>query len=118
MQARTRLEDGLCNVFSCSPFSADPTSWHRIFRSRYWAGCYGTLQAMWKHRGAVVQGGQAGKLGRRGLGYLLVLQVLLPLFAPVVDVVRCHGSVGCASPLAAHGTVRQPAGPACSPEGA
>ncbi|MGM7778455.1 hypothetical protein ACSVHC_20920 [Arthrobacter sp. KNU-44] len=48
---------------------------------------------MWKHRGAVVQGGQAGKLGRRGLGYLLVLQVLLPLFAPIVDVFAIYGLV-------------------------
>jgi hypothetical protein len=48
---------------------------------------------MWKHRGAVVQGGSAGKLGRRGLGYLLVLQVLLPLFAPVVDVFAVYGLI-------------------------
>jgi hypothetical protein len=51
------------------------------------------LQAMWKHRGAVVQGGAAGKLGRRGLGYLLVLQVLLPLFAPIVDVFAVYGLI-------------------------
>jgi hypothetical protein len=48
---------------------------------------------MWKHRGAVVQRGAAGKLGRRGLGYLLVLQVLLPLFAPVVDVFAVYGLI-------------------------
>ncbi|WP_227468044.1 glycosyltransferase [Microbacterium sp. YJN-G] len=67
-----------------------PASLGALWRQRYrW--CYGTLQAMWKHRGAVVQGGAAGKLGRRGLGYLLVLQVLLPLFAPVVDVFAVYG---------------------------
>ncbi|MGH1526357.1 hypothetical protein ACRAWC_20940 [Leifsonia sp. L25] len=48
---------------------------------------------MWKHRGALVQGGQAGKLGRRGLIYLLVLQVLLPLFAPVVDLFAVYGLI-------------------------
>ena len=69
-----------------------PASLGALWRQRYrW--CYGTLQAMWKHRGAVVQGGAAGKLGRRGLGYLLVLQVLLPLFAPVVDVFAIYGLV-------------------------
>jgi cellulose synthase/poly-beta-1,6-N-acetylglucosamine synthase-like glycosyltransferase/peptidoglycan/xylan/chitin deacetylase (PgdA/CDA1 family) len=69
-----------------------PASLGALWKQRYrW--CYGTLQAMWKHRGAVVQGGQAGKLGRRGLGYLLVLQVLLPLFAPVVDVFAIYGLV-------------------------
>ncbi|GAA3759991.1 glycosyltransferase [Microbacterium kribbense] len=69
-----------------------PQTLGALWRQRYrW--CYGTLQAMWKHRGAVVQGGQAGKLGRRGLGYLLVLQVLLPLFAPVVDVFAVYGLI-------------------------
>ncbi|WP_395295522.1 bifunctional polysaccharide deacetylase/glycosyltransferase family 2 protein [Kitasatospora hibisci] len=67
-----------------------PASLSALWRQRYrW--CYGTLQAMWKHRGALRQGGQAGKLGRRGLGYLLVFQVLLPLLAPVVDVFALYG---------------------------
>jgi cellulose synthase/poly-beta-1,6-N-acetylglucosamine synthase-like glycosyltransferase/peptidoglycan/xylan/chitin deacetylase (PgdA/CDA1 family) len=69
-----------------------PESLTALWKQRYrW--CYGTLQAMWKHRGAVLQRGAAGKLGRRGLGYLLVLQVLLPLFAPVVDVFAIYGLV-------------------------
>ncbi len=69
-----------------------PESLGALWKQRYrW--CYGTLQAMWKHRGAVLQGGAAGKLGRRGLGYLLVLQVLLPLFAPVVDVFAIYGLI-------------------------
>jgi cellulose synthase/poly-beta-1,6-N-acetylglucosamine synthase-like glycosyltransferase len=69
-----------------------PASLAALWKQRYrW--CYGTLQAMWKHRGAVFQRGAAGKLGRRGLGYLLVLQVLLPLFAPVVDVFAIYGLV-------------------------
>ncbi|WP_284982989.1 bifunctional polysaccharide deacetylase/glycosyltransferase family 2 protein [Arthrobacter sp. efr-133-TYG-118] len=69
-----------------------PASLGALWKQRYrW--CYGTLQAMWKHRGAVVQGGQAGKLGRRGLGYLLVLQVLLPLFAPIVDIFAVYGLI-------------------------
>jgi hypothetical protein len=48
---------------------------------------------MWKHRGAWVQRGQAGKFGRRGLTYLLLFQVLLPLLAPVVDVFSIYGLV-------------------------
>jgi len=67
-----------------------PASLGALWRQRYrW--CYGTLQAMWKHRGAWVQRGQAGKLGRRGLSYLLLFQVLLPLLAPVVDVFAIYG---------------------------
>ncbi len=61
-----------------------PATLSQLWRQRYrW--CYGTLQAMWKHRGAVVQRGAAGHLGRRGLPYLLMFQVLLPLLAPVID---------------------------------
>ncbi|MFG2121973.1 bifunctional polysaccharide deacetylase/glycosyltransferase family 2 protein [Streptomyces sp. NPDC048710] len=67
-----------------------PASLNALWRQRYrW--CYGTLQAMWKHRGALVQRGAAGKLGRRGLGYLLLFQVLLPLLAPVVDIFAVYG---------------------------
>jgi cellulose synthase/poly-beta-1,6-N-acetylglucosamine synthase-like glycosyltransferase/peptidoglycan/xylan/chitin deacetylase (PgdA/CDA1 family) len=69
-----------------------PASLGALWRQRYrW--CYGTMQAMWKHRGAVFQRGPAGKLGRRGLGYLLLFQVLLPLLAPVVDIFALYGLV-------------------------
>ena len=69
-----------------------PASLGALWRQRYrW--CYGTLQAMWKHRGALAQRGSAGKLGRRGLAYLLLFQVLLPLLAPVVDVFALYGLV-------------------------
>ncbi|MEV4556675.1 bifunctional polysaccharide deacetylase/glycosyltransferase family 2 protein [Kitasatospora sp. NPDC049285] len=69
-----------------------PATLGALWRQRYrW--CYGTLQAMWKHRGALGQRGQAGKLGRRGLLYLLMFQVLLPLLAPVVDVFAVYGLV-------------------------
>ena len=69
-----------------------PASLDALWRQRYrW--CYGTIQAMWKHRGAWVRRGQAGKFGRRGLTYLLLFQVLLPLLAPVVDVFSLYGLV-------------------------
>ncbi|GAA4855150.1 bifunctional polysaccharide deacetylase/glycosyltransferase family 2 protein [Kitasatospora terrestris] len=69
-----------------------PASLSALWRQRYrW--CYGTLQAMWKHRGALGQRGQAGKLGRRGLLYLLLFQVLMPLLGPVVDVFALYGLV-------------------------
>lgn len=67
-----------------------PAKLRALWRQRYrW--CYGTMQAMWKHRQAVVQRGAAGHLGRRGLPYLLLFQVLLPLLAPVVDVATLAG---------------------------
>ena len=75
-----------------------PASLGQLWRQRYrW--CYGTMQAMWKHRHAVVEGGAAGKLGRRGLPYLLAFQVLLPLLAPVIDVASVYSLL--VSPTAA-----------------
>ncbi|KUL20675.1 bifunctional polysaccharide deacetylase/glycosyltransferase family 2 protein [Streptomyces regalis] len=67
-----------------------PTSLRQLWRQRYrW--CYGTLQAMWKHRGAVLEVGTAGRFARRGLTYLTLFQVGLPLIAPVVDVFALYG---------------------------
>ncbi|MEV6850348.1 bifunctional polysaccharide deacetylase/glycosyltransferase family 2 protein [Actinoplanes sp. NPDC051411] len=62
-----------------------PATLRQLWRQRYrW--CYGTMQAMWKHRRTVLHRGAAGRLGRRGLAYLLLFQVLLPLTAPMIDV--------------------------------
>jgi cellulose synthase/poly-beta-1,6-N-acetylglucosamine synthase-like glycosyltransferase len=67
-----------------------PATLGALWKQRYrWS--YGTFQAMWKHRRALVQGGPAGKLGRRGLVYLLMFQILLPLLAPSVDVFALYG---------------------------
>ncbi|MFJ9711711.1 glycosyltransferase [Streptomyces sp. NPDC101234] len=69
-----------------------PASLGALWRQRYrW--CHGTLQAMWKHRGAVRQSGAAGTFGRRGLLFLLLFQVLLPLFAPLADVLSVYGMI-------------------------
>ncbi|MEV4510697.1 bifunctional polysaccharide deacetylase/glycosyltransferase family 2 protein [Dactylosporangium sp. NPDC049525] len=67
-----------------------PATLRQLWRQRYrW--CYGTLQAMWKHRRALTERGSAGRFGRRGLIYLLLFQVLLPLTAPLVDVYSIYG---------------------------
>jgi len=62
-----------------------PASLRQLWRQRYrW--CYGTMQSMWKHRRAVAEPGASGRLGRRCLTYLTFFHVLLPLFAPMVDI--------------------------------
>jgi cellulose synthase/poly-beta-1,6-N-acetylglucosamine synthase-like glycosyltransferase/peptidoglycan/xylan/chitin deacetylase (PgdA/CDA1 family) len=69
-----------------------PASLQQLWRQRYrW--CYGTLQAMWKHRASVWKSGSAGTFGRRGLIYLTLFQVLLPLCAPAVDVFAIYGLI-------------------------
>ena len=68
-----------------------PATLRQLWRQRYrW--CYGTLQAMWKHRRAVVERGGAGRLGRRGLAYLTIFQFLLPLASPVLDLYAVYGA--------------------------
>ncbi|WP_433465625.1 bifunctional polysaccharide deacetylase/glycosyltransferase family 2 protein [Spirillospora sp. CA-128828] len=69
-----------------------PASLRQLWRQRYrW--CYGTLQAMWKHRRSVIDRGGSGRFGRRCLPYLTVFQVLLPLFAPAIDLFALFGLV-------------------------
>ncbi|TDD93415.1 glycosyltransferase [Actinomadura rubrisoli] len=69
-----------------------PSSLRQLWRQRYrW--CYGTMQAMWKHRRSVFERGGSGRFGRRCLTYLAVFQVLLPLFAPAVDLFALYGLV-------------------------
>ena len=66
-----------------------PSSLSDLWRQRYrWS--YGTMQAIWKHRGAVLRRGE-GPIGRRGLPYLLLFQVALPTLAPLIDVFALYG---------------------------
>jgi cellulose synthase/poly-beta-1,6-N-acetylglucosamine synthase-like glycosyltransferase len=67
-----------------------PWSLRQLWRQRYrWS--YGTMQAMWKHRRAVIEPGQSGRFGRYCLTYLALFHILLPLIAPVVDVFSIYG---------------------------
>ncbi len=67
-----------------------PTTLQQLWRQRYrWS--YGTMQAMWKHRGAIFKSGPAGRMGRVGLLNLAIFQVLLPSMAPLIDVFLVYG---------------------------
>jgi cellulose synthase/poly-beta-1,6-N-acetylglucosamine synthase-like glycosyltransferase/peptidoglycan/xylan/chitin deacetylase (PgdA/CDA1 family) len=69
-----------------------PATLRVLWKQRYrW--CYGTMQAMWKHRHAVAERGQSGRFGRVCLTYLWFFQVLLPLLAPLIDVFSIYGLV-------------------------
>jgi cellulose synthase/poly-beta-1,6-N-acetylglucosamine synthase-like glycosyltransferase len=69
-----------------------PSTLTALWRQRYrW--CYGTLQAIWKNRGAVRDTGHGRRLGRVGLPYLLAFQVILPLLAPLIDIFALYGLV-------------------------
>jgi cellulose synthase/poly-beta-1,6-N-acetylglucosamine synthase-like glycosyltransferase/peptidoglycan/xylan/chitin deacetylase (PgdA/CDA1 family) len=72
-------------------FTEAPSTLSALWRQRYrWS--YGTMQAVWKHRRAVFEGGE-GRIGRIGIPYLLFFQVLLPLLAPLIDVFAIYGLI-------------------------
>jgi cellulose synthase/poly-beta-1,6-N-acetylglucosamine synthase-like glycosyltransferase len=77
---------------SARAWTEAPSSARQLWKQRYrW--CYGTLQAMWKHRRAVIERGSSGRFGRRGLLFLSLFQVLLPLTAPAMDVFLVYGLI-------------------------
>jgi len=66
-----------------------PATLRGLWRQRYrW--CYGTLQSVWKHRAAFWRPGERA-IGRRGLPYLVLFQIALPLFAPLIDLFSIYG---------------------------
>ena len=66
-----------------------PATLRLLWRQRYrW--CYGTLQAVWKHRAAMWRPGEQ-RIGRRGLPYLVLFQISLPLLAPLIDLFSVYG---------------------------
>jgi cellulose synthase/poly-beta-1,6-N-acetylglucosamine synthase-like glycosyltransferase/peptidoglycan/xylan/chitin deacetylase (PgdA/CDA1 family) len=68
-----------------------PATLRGLWRQRYrW--CYGTLQSVWKHRAAFWRPGEQA-IGRRGLPYLVLFQIVLPLFAPLIDLFSIYGIV-------------------------
>jgi cellulose synthase/poly-beta-1,6-N-acetylglucosamine synthase-like glycosyltransferase/peptidoglycan/xylan/chitin deacetylase (PgdA/CDA1 family) len=60
-----------------------PSTLRGLWRQRSrWS--YGTLQSLWKHRGALLAP-REGRIGSRALPYMALFQVLLPLAAPLID---------------------------------
>jgi cellulose synthase/poly-beta-1,6-N-acetylglucosamine synthase-like glycosyltransferase/peptidoglycan/xylan/chitin deacetylase (PgdA/CDA1 family) len=77
---------------SARAWTEAPGTLPQLWRQRYrWS--YGTMQAMWKHRRAVLDRGASGRFGRFGLAHLAVFQILLPLLAPLVDIFLVYGLI-------------------------
>ena len=69
-----------------------PESVQQLWSQRYrWS--YGTMQAIWKHRGALLESGHSGRFGRLGLPLVALFMVLAPLLAPLIDVFLLYGLV-------------------------
>ncbi|MEU6343361.1 bifunctional polysaccharide deacetylase/glycosyltransferase family 2 protein [Streptomyces sp. NPDC046977] len=69
-----------------------PETVRQLWSQRYrWS--YGTMQAIWKHRRAVREGGHSGRFGRLGLPLVSLFMVVAPLLAPLVDIFLLYGLV-------------------------
>ncbi|MFJ4004061.1 bifunctional polysaccharide deacetylase/glycosyltransferase family 2 protein [Streptomyces sp. NPDC090023] len=69
-----------------------PESVQQLWSQRYrWS--YGTMQAIWKHRRAVLERGPSGRFGRVGLPLVALFMVVAPLLAPLIDIFLVYGLV-------------------------
>ncbi|MFD7704022.1 polysaccharide deacetylase family protein [Streptomyces caelestis] len=69
-----------------------PESVQQLWSQRYrWS--YGTMQAIWKHRRAVIDKGPSGRFGRIGLPFVSLFMIVAPLLAPLIDVFLLYGIV-------------------------
>ncbi|GHH95960.1 glycosyltransferase [Streptomyces capillispiralis] len=69
-----------------------PETVQQLWSQRYrWS--YGTMQAIWKHRRAVVEKGPSGRFGRIGLPFVSLFMIVAPLLAPLIDVFLLYGLV-------------------------
>jgi cellulose synthase/poly-beta-1,6-N-acetylglucosamine synthase-like glycosyltransferase/peptidoglycan/xylan/chitin deacetylase (PgdA/CDA1 family) len=70
-----------------------PSSLGDLWRQRYrWS--YGTMQAVWKHKGALLtRDPRERRIGRLALPYIILFQILLPIAAPLVDLFALYGLV-------------------------
>ncbi|GGY86715.1 bi-functional transferase/deacetylase [Streptomyces geysiriensis] len=69
-----------------------PGSLKQLWSQRYrWS--YGTMQALWKHRGSLKDKGPSGRFGRVGMPLVVLFQVVTPLFAPLIDVFTLYSMI-------------------------
>jgi cellulose synthase/poly-beta-1,6-N-acetylglucosamine synthase-like glycosyltransferase/peptidoglycan/xylan/chitin deacetylase (PgdA/CDA1 family) len=82
---------GWCVVYEeeARAWTEAPSSLSALWRQRYrWS--YGTMQAVWKHKSALLRSDQR-RIGWIGLPYLVFFQIALPLLAPLIDVFAVYG---------------------------
>jgi cellulose synthase/poly-beta-1,6-N-acetylglucosamine synthase-like glycosyltransferase/peptidoglycan/xylan/chitin deacetylase (PgdA/CDA1 family) len=71
-------------------YTEAPATLPQLWKQRYrWS--YGIMQSVWKHRRAVFDRGPSGRFGRRGLPFITLFSVLLPLLAPLLDILAVYG---------------------------
>ena len=88
-----RTGRGVVYAEAARAWTEAPSTLTGLWRQRYrWS--YGTMQAVWKHRGAAVsRDPRDARIGRRALPYMLCFQIVLPMLAPLIDLFALYGLV-------------------------
>jgi cellulose synthase/poly-beta-1,6-N-acetylglucosamine synthase-like glycosyltransferase len=70
-----------------------PSTFRGLWRQRYrWS--YGTMQAVWKHKRAIVsRDPRQRRIGRRALPHLILFQIVLPAAAPLIDLFAVYALI-------------------------
>jgi cellulose synthase/poly-beta-1,6-N-acetylglucosamine synthase-like glycosyltransferase/peptidoglycan/xylan/chitin deacetylase (PgdA/CDA1 family) len=78
---------------SARAWTEAPSTFTGLWRQRYrWS--FGTMQAVWKHRGAMVsRDWRDRRIGRRALPYMVCFQIALPMAAPIIDLFALYGLI-------------------------
>ena len=68
-----------------------PSTFGDLWRQRYrWS--YGTMQAVWKHKRALLtRDPRQRRIGRLALPYMIMFQIALPIAAPLIDLFALYG---------------------------
>lgn len=68
-----------------------PSTLADLWRQRYrWS--YGTMQALWKHKRALLtRDPRQRRIGRLALPYIFLFQIALPIAAPLIDLLALYG---------------------------
>jgi len=68
-----------------------PSTLGDLWRQRYrWS--YGTMQALWKHKRALLtRDPRQRRIGRLALPYMFLFQIALPIAAPLIDLLALYG---------------------------
>ena len=78
-------------VSTARAWTEAPSTLSGLWRQRYrWS--YGTMQAVWKHKGAILsRDPRDARIGRRALPYMIFFQIALPIAAPLIDLFAGYG---------------------------
>jgi cellulose synthase/poly-beta-1,6-N-acetylglucosamine synthase-like glycosyltransferase len=88
-----RLGKHVVYVEDARAWTEAPSTLTGLWRQRYrWS--YGTMQSVWKHKGAMLsRDPRQRRIGRRALPYIIFFQIALPIAAPLIDIFAIYGLV-------------------------